>query len=153
HRGTIYINWADQRNGVDNTDIWVTRSTDGGDTWSEPTRVNDDAGKAHQFFSWMAVDQTTGYLYVVFYDRRNHAEHETDVYLAYSTDGGASFTNVKISESPFVPDKSVFFGDYNNISVHGGVIRPIWTRYAGRKLSIWTALINEKTLLEQRKTD
>ncbi len=31
-RGTIYINWADQRNGSNDTDVWLTRSTDGGNT-------------------------------------------------------------------------------------------------------------------------
>ena len=53
------------------------------------------------------------------------------------------FTNEKISDSPFTPDKSVFFGDYTNISAHGGVVRPIWTRCDGTELSIWTALINK----------
>lgn len=143
HHGTIYVNWADQRNGPDDTDIWLSKSTDGGTSWSDPIRVNDDQGTAHQFFTWMTIDQSTGYLYVVFYDRRAYEDENTDVYLAISKDGGQTFENQKISEKPFKPNKKEFFGDYNNISAVNGVVRPIWTRMDDRKLSIWTALIGE----------
>ena len=30
YRGTLYANWGDQRNGVDDTDIWLKKSKDGG---------------------------------------------------------------------------------------------------------------------------
>src|SRR5690606_5048684 len=128
HKGTLYINWADQKNGEDDTDIWLIKSTDGGETWSEPKRVNDDEPGKHQFFTWLTVDQSTGYLYTVFFDRRNHNDHGTDVYMAYSRDGGETFTNVKISENPFYPDADMFFGDYNNIAAVNGEIRPVWPR-------------------------
>ena len=142
HKGTVYVNWADQRNGVDDTDIWVARSTDGGDTWSAPVRVNDDKPGKQQFLTWMAVDPVTGYIYTVFYDRRDMDGINTEVYLAYSTDGGKTFTNQLISEEPFKPTNMLFFGDYNNISAYDGVVRPIWTRMDKGKTSIWTALIN-----------
>jgi len=140
--GRIYINWSDQRNGPDDTDIWMIYSDDEGLTWSDVIRVNDDPAGKQQFFTWMDIDQTTGYLYIVFYDRRNYDTNLTDVYLAVSKDGGATFENIKISESPFNPISSVFFGDYTNISAHNGIIRPIWTRLEGGNLSIWTALID-----------
>lgn len=144
HQGTIYINWADQRNGVDNTDIWLASSKDGGATWSDAVKVNDDEGESQQYFTWMDVDQSNGRIYVVFYDRRNHEDNETDVYLAYSDDGGKSFVNERISASSFSPNAQLFFGDYNNISVHNGIVRPIWTRHEKGRLSIWTALINHQ---------
>lgn len=143
HRGTIYVNWADQRNGEDDTDIWLVKSTDGGKNWSEPVRVNNDESKRHQFLTWMTIDQTTGYLYFVFYDRRNYDNAKTDVYLACSKDGGETFQNYKISESPFKPTKRLFFGDYTNISAHNGVIRPIWTRLHEGKFTLLTALIHQ----------
>ena len=143
HRGTIYVNWSDQRNGTDDTDVFLMKSTDGGDTWSEAIRVNDDKmgnGK-HQFFNWMAIDPATGYVYITFYDRRDQEGNATDVYLAYSKDGGENFENIKISESPFTPVEGIFFGDYSNISAYNGRIRPIWTRFEDGKLSVWTALV------------
>ncbi|MBX2876250.1 MAG: glycoside hydrolase [Saprospiraceae bacterium] len=142
HSGTLYVNWCDQRNGEADTDVWLAKSTDQGKTWSAPIRVNDDSPGKQQFFTWMDIDQTTGNLYFVFYDRRAYEDNQTDVYIAYSTDGGKSFINQKVSETPFTPSPNAFFGDYNNISAHAGRIRPIWTRADGMNLSVWTALID-----------
>lgn len=142
HRGTIYINWSDQRNGLNDTDIWLAKSTDGGSNWSAPIRVNNDEASHQQFFNWMSVDPITGFIYIIFYDRRAYQDNQTDVYLAFSQDGGENFINKKISTSPFKPNKAVFFGDYNNISAYGGHVRPIWTRCDGAKLSVWTAIVD-----------
>ncbi len=142
NRGTIYINWADQRKGVDNTEIWLAKSTDEGMTWSSPIKVNDDSGDKHQFFTWMTVDQSTGNIYVVFYDRRNYDDERTDVYLATSKDGGETFLNERISDSPFIPLESTFMGDYINIAATNGIIRPVWTRVDSTNLSVWTAIIS-----------
>ncbi len=144
YKGTIYINFSDQRNGEDNTDIFLVKSTDDGKTWSHPVKVNIENTKTHQFFTWMSVDAKTGYIYIVFYDRSKYTNNQTDVMLAVSKDGGETFVNKTISSSPFTPIKSVFFGDYNNISAYDGIIRPIWTRYENGKLSIWTCLIEDK---------
>jgi len=144
HRGNIYINWSDQRNGVDDTDIWIAHSQDEGDTWTEPIRVNNDPAGKQQFLTWMAIDQSTGYIYIVFYDRRDQVGDKTDVYLARSTDGGHTFTNQKINSKSFVPSELLFFGDYNDISAHNGRVRPIWTQLDRGQLTIWTALIDEQ---------
>ncbi len=146
YNGTVYVNWGDQRNGTNNTDIWIKKSTDGGKTWHPSVKVNQDTSKHHQFLSWMTIDQTNGYVYVVYYDRRNYTNTNTDVYLSVSKDGAKTFKDYKISTSPFKPSKDIFFGDYSNISVHNGIIRPIWTRLDTHKISLYTALINQKQL-------
>lgn len=146
YRGNIYINWTDQRNGENDTDVWVSLSKDNGNTWKTPIMVNDDLPGRHQFFSWMTVDQTSGLIYIIYYDRRNYTDNNTDVYLAVSKDGGSTFLNIKISESPFIPNKNTFFGDYTNISVVDGIVRPIWARMDNFKLSIMTALIDDNNL-------
>jgi hypothetical protein len=149
YNGTIYVNWSDQTNGVNDTDIFISKSTDQGATWSSPIRVNNDPPGKHQFLSWMTIDQTNGYIYIVFYDRRSYTNNNTDVYLAYSTNGGTTFTNTKISTSSFLPSSSVFFGDYSNITAHNGVIRPIWGRMVSGQTSIWTAIISQSQLETQ----
>lgn len=146
HKGTVYVNWIDAANGTDNYDVWLLKSTDGGKTWSDRIKVNGEDNNRHQFLTWMTIDQTNGYLYFVYYDRRNYDDYQTDVYLAVSKDGGGSFQEYKISESPFEPNPRVFFGDYTNISVHKGVIRPIWTRLHKTKITAWTALIHQTDL-------
>ena len=144
YKGTVYINFSDQRNGLNNTDIFLVKSKDAGKTWSIPKKVNTDNTKTHQFFTWMSIDDKTGYIYIVYYDRSKYKDTKTDVVLAISKDGGETFTTQTISEKPFIPNKRVFFGDYNNISVYNGIVRPIWTAYYNNKLSIWTCLIDDK---------
>jgi hypothetical protein len=146
HRGRIYVNWSDQRNG--DADVFLIYSDDRGATWSPRIRVNDDplGNGLDQFFTWMDVDPVTGSVYVVFYDRRDHPDDlTTDVYMAYSDDGGAHFTNEKISSTSFVPRSSVFFGDYIGVSAFAGRVRPLWMRLDGTTLSVWTALIDRPT--------
>ncbi len=147
NRGTIYINWSDQRNGINNTDIFLAKSTNGGLSWSAPIKVNQDTSNHHQFFNWMTIDPATGIIYIVYYDRRNYLDSQTDVYLARSDDGGNTFTETRISNLPFSPVMSVFFGDYINIASFNGKIFPIWTRMEGTSLSIWTAPIIDADLI------
>ena len=147
YHGNIYINWTDQSNGADDTDVWIAKSTDGGDTWTAPIRINDDPPGKQQFFTWMSIDQVTGYLWFVWYDRRNYNDDNTDVYMGVSKDGGETFQNFKISEEPFIPWSNVFFGDYNCVSSHNDVVRPIWTRLHEGSLSVWTAIIDVDALI------
>lgn len=155
YRGNVYVNWSDQRNGADNVDIWLARSSDGGRSWAEPVRVNTDASQRQQFMSWMAVDQETGNVYVVFYDRRTYDDTRTDVYLAWSEDGGASFQNLRLTERPFLPNQKVFFGDYTNISAHEGRIAAVWTEMHNAQLSVWSMVLEhgqlKKRLAKQLK--
>ncbi|WP_459211871.1 sialidase family protein [Aquimarina rhabdastrellae] len=142
YKGTIYVNWTDQLS-EENTDVFIAKSTDEGKTWSKPIRVNTDQTQTHQFLTWMSVDPSTGYIYIIYYDRSAYTDSKTDVVLAVSKNGGKTFTNTTISDSPFDPTGCPFFGDYNNISAHNGIVRPIWTRYENNKLSIWTSLIDD----------
>jgi hypothetical protein len=96
----------------------------------------------------MTIDQTNGYLYFVYYDRRAYNDNQTDVYMAWSGDGGETFTNFKISESPFIPSQNVFFGDYNNISAFSNMVRPVWTRMDNGVRSIYTAIVDMTVGLE-----
>ena len=147
HKGTIHICWSDSRAGKGDIDIWSSYSTDKGDSWSDPVRVNDDGPGAMQFFPWMTIDPSTGYLYCVYYDRRAAKGLETEVYIAFSTDGGRSFKNIKISEKPFKTKTGYFFGDYNDISAEQGKILPIWTRMNAKgRTTVWTAVLTHDEL-------
>jgi hypothetical protein len=145
YKGAVYVVWSDQRNGLDNTDVFLMKSTNSGQTWQSFKKVNDDFTTSQQFFHWATIDQTTGFIYVVFYDRRNTTGNATDVYVARSTDGGETFSNFKVSASSFTPVSNVFFGDYIDITAFNRKVYPIWMRMDGTALSVWTALITDTT--------
>ncbi len=122
YRGTIYVNWVDDRFG--DPDVFLKFSRDSGKTWSKTIRVNDDKignGK-YQFFSWMSVDPVDGSINIVFYDRRNLKGTLTGLTLARSIDGGKTFINYKINQPPFECNPKVFFGDYIGIDSYDGEV-------------------------------
>ncbi len=150
YHGMLYLVFADQRSGTTDTDIWIHRSSRYGDSWTPANRINADAPGRHQFSPAMAIDQATGHIFVVYYDRRDYEDNQTDVYLAYSWDGGSTFKEKRISESPFLATEVPFF-DHISISAHNGMIVPVWTRTDNEKLSVWTTVISEEDLIDKKK--
>jgi hypothetical protein len=92
-KGTLYVVWEDDRNG--DSDIYFAKSTDGGDTWSNPnTKVNihtsgDGSPNMDQSTPCIAVD-SQGTIYVAWTDDR---WDDNDIYFAKSIDGGDTWTN------------------------------------------------------------
>jgi len=88
--------------GVMGTDIFLATSDDGGHSWSAARPVGDRLPYAvDRFNNWLAVDQITGQVVISFYDTRNDTtgqRYGTDIYLARSADGAASFAaDVRVS--------------------------------------------------------
>ena len=110
--GVLYAAWHDGRNGDD--DVFIRRSEDGGGTWTEPTRVNDnpvDDG-TDQYLPRVAV-APGGRVDVLFYDRRaDPANVMTETFLASSTDRGASFNQLPISSTSFSSEVGPTFGEF-----------------------------------------
>jgi hypothetical protein len=142
YRGRMYLSWSDQRNGKNNTDVWLIYSDDQGQTWSQIRKVNNDFGSRHQFMSVMRVDPNSGTIAALFYDRRNHIDIGTDVYLAYSKDGGLTFKNIKLSKNPFTPDSNIFFGDYLALDILGNTVYAMWPEMHKGKISLKFARVN-----------
>jgi hypothetical protein len=128
-RGTLYVNWIDTRNG--DPDVFVMASRDGGESWTEPVRVNGDpvGNGADQLFTWMAVDPADGSVNVVFLDRSGGAG--TGVTVARSLDGGRTFQAHAVPVEPFELDADVFYGDYTGIDARGGRVVAVYPRPAG----------------------
>ncbi len=135
NNGTIYITWPQKGVAPAGTDpdIVMMKSTDGGVTWSTPKRVNDDPinNAKDQYFPWMTVDQTTGHVYVAFYDSRNTTNDSTGVYLARSMDAGNTFENIQVSDRNFKP-KTIsglatgYQGDYIGVAAQANAVYPYW---------------------------
>jgi hypothetical protein len=148
YSGNVYICFSDLRNGVNDRDIWLIKSTDKGDHWSVPLRVNNDSPGHAQTLPWICVDEVTGYVWIVFYDGRNYPTGSRyDTYVARSTDGGSTFQNVKVSNSSTSTLTGFWLGDYIGISAYNNKVRPIWTTSVGMGNSnLWTAIIDTFTI-------
>src|SRR4029079_16643023 len=75
-------------------DVMFTRSTDGGQTWSPPVRVNDDpvGNRAWQWFGTMSV-APDGRLEAVWNDSRTTGDSTmTALFYSYSEDGGVTWS-------------------------------------------------------------
>ncbi len=144
YKGRIYICWGDEKNGVKNKDVFMVYSDDEGENWSEPILITYHPNHKEQFMPCLTVDQSTGYVYIIYYGRQNFLTGDlTDVYLAVSKNGGLKFDHYKLNEKAFNPNKQVFFGDYIGVSAVKGVVRPIWMELNSAKLSVLTALFND----------
>jgi hypothetical protein len=69
--GHVYLTYENWDTAASHADVYFTQSTDGGLTWSNPARVNDDAntGSTDQFQPSVAAGPG-GAVAVAFYDRR-----------------------------------------------------------------------------------
>lgn len=148
YHGLLGLAYADQRAGANDTDIWFHRSINRGDSWTPPVKVSSDGPGHHQFAPAMAIDQASGIIYLLYYDRRAYEDSQTDVYMAWSFDGGSSFSERKISETPFVASPIPFY-DHTSLAAHNGTIVPVWTRIDDGKVSIWTAVLSDAKLTKK----
>ena len=138
YNGTIYITWSNIGvpgvNTGSDIDVYMIKSSDEGDTWSDPIKVNQDPsgeGKEH-YFPWITCDPVYGTLSTIFYDDRNVGGNQCEVYCAVSSDGGSSWEDFKVSDVSFTPSPipglaGGYMGDYLGISARDRVVYPCWT--------------------------
>ncbi len=138
NRGTFYVTWTNIGTPGENTgndmDVYIIKTTDEGDSWSIPVRVNQDPsglGKEH-YFPWITCDPANGILSAIFYDDRNVSSLDVEVYCANSDDGGETWEDFKVSDvsstpSPIPGLAGGYFGDYIGIIAQDGWVYPTWT--------------------------
>ncbi len=69
--------WQNNTNNppADAANIYLRRSTNYGQTWGDPIKVNDDTGTKDQWNPALAVTPNGARMFVGFYDRRNDLGH------------------------------------------------------------------------------
>ena len=134
--GDIYVTWTNVGTPGINTgsdvSVWMIKSTNGGSSWSSPSRINQDPVGNHQYFPWIACDPVSGALHTVFYDDRNVTGAQVETWVASSTDGGSTWTDFRVSDVAFTPAPipglaGGYMGDYLGIAARGGQVYPVWT--------------------------
>jgi hypothetical protein len=134
--------------------VYLTKTTNGGNTWSTPT-VIDNQDQGHQFFPDINADD--GRLYALWHDSRNDPKYSVqyppgnngavrdgagfaaatrglDTYGASSTDGGKRWDKFRLSRVTQKPNYEMFgdrrvpfHGDYNYVSSVGNFAYGTWT--------------------------
>ena len=110
--GKLWVTWADNRNGVHdsdhprtNNDVFVMSSSNGGRSWSDPSLV--DNGHGDQWFPWLDVNPVTGKIGIIYNDRGNRNGDTYTVSLVQGLPG--AFTKTTLSKAPSDPVHSAFF--------------------------------------------
>ena len=101
--GRVYIVYSNN-NSLDGADVALQRSTDGGLTFSAPFFLNARPGADRaQWFPFVTVDQTTGRVWVYYYDQGVATSgHLTQVTYLYSDNGGDGWSKpAAVLDRPF----------------------------------------------------
>jgi hypothetical protein len=126
-RGNVYALCSASPPGSDPLDIMFAKSTDGGQTFSAPVRLNDDdpGTNAWQWFGTMAV-APDGRIDVVWNDTRNDPGADfSELYYTFSTDAGETWSENLAVSPPFnhylgYPQNNKLGDYYDMISVEAG---------------------------------
>ncbi len=158
----LYVVWSDNRAGssfptfptfvtaqpnfscpsgkTTNTEVFLSKSVDGGASWTFAGVVGKAPGstKNDHWFPWVAVDQKKGTVFVVSYDRSADPNNRAaNTVLSSSNNGGASWKTKVVSA--FASDFTFaffgsgrFIGDYNNLAVTS----------EGKPVAVWTGFVS-----------
>ena len=147
-RGNLYIVFQGDPDGAgpDRSDIFFTRSMDGGATWSTPRSINSgpavpvnaDTTTNDNWQPSISVSPASGHIAVTFYDKRSDPANTQDtLFRAVSTDGGLTWFNDAASNTAFTPVNSNdplvtmiapgYMGDYNSSAADGAAFHFTWT--------------------------
>jgi hypothetical protein len=149
--GTLYVAWDDLHQTkpdelcppdpdapagqICDSDILLTKSKDGGDTWSDPVKVNRDTlGNGKDQFQPQMTVTPGGQVDVMWFDRRNDPQDfYIDTFFGRSNDKGATWHETRVTKkmwdpsvNPPISTSGQFIGDYQGIAASDCSAVPFW---------------------------
>ncbi|MEM7584175.1 MAG: hypothetical protein AAF560_12380 [Acidobacteriota bacterium] len=133
-------------------DLYFCHSEDGL-TWTQPTAL---PLPGDQFLPWLEID-TTGRMHLVFLDTRNTAQSDSDTvawidaYYAFSEDGGDSWSEIQLTETPWSSALAgpfdlgfgeQFIGDYLGLTVTEDQAFPVYLSTQNGDADLFTRVIS-----------
>jgi hypothetical protein len=150
----VYLAWSNSESlsygAAASTDVWFVRSSDGGQTWSQPTVVNPSGTTDTQHvLPALAIDKDSNDVHISYYTQ--HSNGTMDLDMANSHDGGATFpanrtvrvtstsfnlepSNIPLSNAPnysatnFDRQIAVCYalGEYQSVTTANGAVYSAW---------------------------
>lgn len=161
----LYLVWA-SKDEAGGENVFLTNSSDKGETWSSAVRVNESAGKSNVAARapTIAVSED-GVVGVTWFDRRAApASKCSDMFFTASRDGGQSFLpSVRASEAQTCADATgnrvplgdgkttvgerwEVGGDYSGLVAAGGVFHAVWADTRSGSYQLWHTTIRVETI-------
>jgi hypothetical protein len=135
--GALYVVWEDARfSGQQRDGIAISRSIDGGLTWSSPAQINGAPGtQAFTPVVNVAADGRVGVLYTDLRDDdpANKDQLLATQWLAVSPGGSGPWTESRVGApwnlrgAPLVGGPAYFLGDYQGLTHAGNVFLPFFS--------------------------
>ncbi len=133
YEGRVYVAYTVVgTGGFDDTDVIVRYSDDQASTWSPEIPVHSPDTNS-QFLPWLDVDQATGAVAVAWLDARaDGANEQVHAWIGLSVDGGDSFYEEQVADSPSDQSTSNPFRWSNNyleyigVAMHDGTAYAVW---------------------------
>lgn len=154
----VYFDTTNIVNGQRNVDLYFSKSTDKGSTWSAPRVINGDNNPpGDQFFPWLEVDRA-GRIHMLFYDSRHTVQNDGvvngmfDAYYTMSADGGATWSEHRLTPQSFNSDNDglnrgqQFFGDYNGLGLGGDFAYPNYVSSPNGDTDMFVHTIRNRSL-------
>ena len=134
---TVYVAWSDSRDTNTGPDIFATRSSNAGSSFSANAKVNNEAGSVYQ--GSPSLTANAGVVYAAWSDERTRGSTSRDIYEASSPDGANWNSNVRVSDDNLPSN----FQDNPTIAVDGfGDVYAAWfdQRWSGQ--DVYTATLD-----------
>ncbi len=136
--GNIYVVWANYgvpgNNSGNSIGVFMLKSTDNGETWSEPIQVSQAplVSDNASYLPWISCDPSSGSLSVIYYDTRNTSGNDVETWVAISLDEGETWEDFRVSDVSFttkaVPGLAAeYMGDYLGITSFNSTVYPVWS--------------------------
>jgi hypothetical protein len=107
----VHVVWYDDRDG--NNEIYYKRSTDGGESWGEDTRLTNNSASSYN----PSVTVSGSVVQIVWRDNR---DENSEIYYKRSTDEGVSWgADTRLTNNSA-------YSDYPSITVSGSVVHVVW---------------------------
>ncbi|HEX9941975.1 MAG TPA: sialidase family protein [Thermoanaerobaculia bacterium] len=131
--GDLYVVWQDERFSPGIDQVVLSRSADGGRTWTAPQLVSDGPRNAASFTPAVAVSPE-GVVGVVYYSLRNDPARSVlvDEYFAVSRNRGRRFArSLRVSPASWdlrfaAVSRGFFLGDYQGLAAGRRMFHPLW---------------------------